>query len=237
MAIHRGTDINTLLASHDKRYKEASGILSRLYRIILMQRQITPYKWNMLLTNYLDHLTELHNLSQDKITNERNNLRKGLNDPDMTFGMLTRGLAILNPKAMEFEVELLFADESNPEQIERSVIECIDMLSEDDIELGKLSSLYRKLLTALGKDVHNLDKEIDEYLSNDLLREDTRGRKRGNDKGNLRRELPGADITWEVFKKGLRVLAPTETIIRVKLGWGRAKPSVHELRIISPKRA
>lgn len=226
----RQNDINLMLASHDKRIREASGILSRLYRLVLLERNITPYKWNMLLTSYLDRMAEQPGMSQDTITNERNNLRKGLSEPNMTFGMLTRGLAILNPRRMIFEVELAFEGDV-------TLKSNLDMLSPEKEGLGKLSELYRNILAILGKDVNHLEKEINAYLSNTLVREEVSGRKRGNDKGNLRRELPGENITWEVFKKGLRVLAPISTIVRVKLKWNRNNETVHQLVIITPKRA
>lgn len=230
MSAQRGSDINLIMASHDKRFKETSGLLSRLWRITLGQLEITPVKWNTLLVTYLDGIINEQVMSQDRITNERNNLRKGLAEPDMTFEMLTRGLTILNPRAMTFEVELLFEDRA-------TVFGSIDMLGPDIDGLGKLTYLYRNLLSVMGKDIANLEKEIDIYLSNTLVREEVKGRQRGNDKGNLRRELPGDNITWEVFKKGLRVLAPKETIIRVKLRWNRSKVTTHYLIIPTPKRA
>ena len=230
MSANRGNDIYTMLASHDKRIREASGILSRLYRLALLELAITPYKWNLLLINYLDKLAEEQSLSQDRVTNERNNLRKGLSDPDMTFEMLTRGLTVLNPKEMHFEVTLLYADETR-------VFTTINMDSPEEGGLGKLTIVYRRLCEFLGKDYNHLEPEIDAYLSNTLVREEVKGRKKGNDKGNLRRELPGDAMTWDVFKKGLRVLAPIETLVCVKLRWNRNRVTEHCLRIVTPKLA
>lgn len=230
MSANRGNDIYTMLASHDKRIREASGILSRLYRLTLLELAITPYKWNLFLINYLDKLAEEQSLSQDRVTNERNNLRKGLSDPDMTFEMLTRGLQVLNPKEMHFTVTLLYPDDVK-------LNTTIDMQSVEEGGLGKLTVVYRRLCDMLGKDVNRLEPEIDAYLSNTLVREEVKGRKKGNDKGNLRRELPGDVMTWDVFKKGLRVLAPTETLVCVRLRWTRNRVTDHCLRIVTPKLA
>lgn len=226
----KGNDIYTMLATPDKRIREAHGILSRMYRLILWELQITPYKWNLLLTNYLDKLTRDLDLSQDRVTNERNNLRKGLSDPDMTFEMLTRGLSVLAPRGMTFKVEL---DYDNEVMVQSSV----DMLAPDTGDLGKLSGLYQDLCKIMGKDVNHLDEEIEAYLCNALVREEVKGRKKGNDKGNLRRELPGAAMTWDVFKKGLRVLAPNMTRVSVSLQWTRNRVTTHTLRIATPKKA
>lgn len=230
MSANRGNDIYTMLASPDKRIREAHGILSRMYRLILWELGITPYKWNLLLINYLDKLTVQHSLTQDRVTNERNNLRKGLSDPDMTFEMLTRGLSVLDPRAMTFKVELHYDDEVK-------VLSSIDMLSPNEEGLGKLTRVYQNLCGILGKDVNHLETEIDAYLSNGLIREEVKGRKKGNDKGNLRRELPGDAMTWDVFKKGLRVLAPNTTYISVVLKWNRNKSTTHMLHIATPKKS
>lgn len=230
MSANRGNDIYTMLASHDKRIREASGILSRLYRLALLELAITPYKWNLLLINYLDKLEAEQSLTQDRITNERNNLRKGLSDNDMTFEMLTRGLTVLNPKEMHFTVTLLYENDVR-------LVTTIDMTSPEEEGLGKLTVVYRRLCELLGKDVNNLEPEIDAYLSNTLVREEVKGRKKGNDKGNLRREIPGEAMTWDVFKKGLRVLAPIETLVCVKLRWNRNRVTDHCLRIVTPKLA
>jgi hypothetical protein len=230
MSTQRGSDISILLASHDKRIREASGLLSRLYRLTLLELSITPYKWNLLLTNYLDNLAHTQSLSQDKITNERNNLRKGLSEPDMTFEMLARGLKVLNPKEIHFDVELMF-----PQNV--TLTTTINMISPQNGEQGKLTEMYSNILAMLGKDVNNLEPEIDAYLSNPLIREDIKGRKKGNDKGNLRRELPGMAMTFDVFKKGLRILAPDEVTMTIRLRWNRSRVTKHKLIIVTPKQA
>lgn len=229
MSAHRGNDINLILASADKRVRETSGLLSRLWRNMLIELGITGYKFNIFLANYLDKLSEGQSMSQDRITNERNNLRKGLADPDMTFDMFVRGLQLYAPREAHFEVELIFDNEER-------ILSKINVGDECEGGLGKLSYLYRDLLTQLGKDVNSLEKEIDQYLSNPLLRENTGGRQRGNDKGNLRRELPGENITWEVFRKGLRILDQQETILRVYMRWNRSRVTQHILRIPTPKK-
>jgi len=111
------------------------------------------------------------------------------------------------------------------------------MLAPDTGDVGKLSGLYQNLCAIMGKDVNHLEPEIEAYLCNSLVREDTKGRKKGNDKGNLRRELPGMQMTWDVFKKGLRVLAPNMTCISVELKWNRNRTTRHMLRIATPKKA
>src|SRR5690606_2201322 len=144
MSAQRGNDINVILASADKRVRETSGLLSRLWRTVLIELGITPYKFNIFLANYLDKLAEEQSMSQDRIANERNNSRRGLADPDMTFEMFTRGLALFNPREMHFEVDLLFVDG-------RKLTSKIDMLGPHKDGLGKLTYLYRNILSIMGK--------------------------------------------------------------------------------------
>lgn len=227
------TDINSMLSAPDKRIREASGLLSRLYRVALMELSITPYRWNFLLGCYLDKISKEREVTHAEITNERNNLRKGLNEPDMTFPMFVRGAEVLAPVSARFGVILEFDDG----KVVKSDVPMLEELPEEFKHLGKLSYLFRNICLALGKDVNNLNPEIDAYLSNELVRQTTQGRKRGNDKGNLRRELPGDNITWEVLKKGLRILAPVKTTIHVDFVWTRRRKTTHRLEIRTPKMA
>lgn len=227
--------IALMLSAADKKIREAQGLLSRLYRLTLYDLNITPYKWTFLLNLYLDRLSQTREMTHDMVQNERNNLKKGLSDTDMTFDMFTRGIDFLDAKEARFGVILEFEPDSVAPRVEVSVnlFECD--YGEPAGNLGTLSWMYRQLLAPLGKDVTNLNAEIDAYLSNPLVRAELKGRKRGNDKGNLRRELPGEDMTWEVFKKGLRVLAPIKTEIYLELTHTRRRKTRHFLVINTPR--
>lgn len=227
----RQADINGMLSAPDKRVKEASGLLSRLYRLALFELNITPFRWNFLLSCYLDRLAKEREMTHAMVTNERNNLRKQLNEDDMTWPMFTRGIALLDPKQCVFGVTLEFENEVTVSSQCNALDETV--LAEQGI--GHLTRMFADLTKALGKDVNNLTTEIDAYLSNELVRQNTQGRKRGNDKGNLRRELPGDNITWEVFKKGLRVLAPIKTTIYLDFVWTKRRKTHHPLVIRTPR--
>lgn len=248
---NRSTDANSVLAAHDKRIREASGLLSRLYRKVLAEIGMNVYKWGFLLTQYLEDLAKNQEMTFEMISNERNNLRKGVFSLDMTFDMFVRAISILAPREAVFGVILEYGqfeedharlgrttDKGHIEYNARAttVTASVDLMTPIGSDgKGKLSTLLANICTLLGKDVNNLNAEIDRYLSNPLLRAEVKGRKRGTEKGNLRRELPKDNITWDVFKKALRVLMPDNTTLFITLVWTRRSKSTIKLVIPTPK--
>lgn len=225
-------DIQGMLSAHDKRVREATGLLSRLYRLALMELSITPYRWNFLLDKRLERFAKENEVTHDMISNERSNLRKGLNEPDMTYPMFCRGIDFLDAVETHFYVTLTW---ENAEGVLQTVHKSVPIGGGREKEdQGDLTYLYREVLAELGKDVDNLNPDIDRYLSNPLMRSEIKGKKRGNDKGNLRRELKVNDITFDVFKKGLRILFPSTTEIGVKFRWNSRKFTTHKLIIQTP---
>lgn len=229
----KNPDIQGLLSAPDKRIREATGLLSRLYRLTLLELSLTPYKWGFLLDKRLDRFANETEATHDMISNERSNLRKGLNEPDMTYPMFCRGIDILDAISATFYVKMQwFGEEGVPTIVQK---EFVIGGKRDKPELGDLTYLFRAILESLGKDVENLGPDIDKYLSNPLVRSEIKGKKRGNDKGNLRRELKVDDITWHVFRKGLLVLQPDITEIGIKLRWNARKVTTHRLEIRAPR--
>ena len=229
----KNPDIQGLLSAPDKRIREATGLLSRLYRLTLLELSLTPYRWGFLLDKRLDRFATETEATHDMISNERSNLRKGLNEPDMTYPMFCRGVDILDAKEAIFYVKLRWTDEDGV--CLWATKEIVIGGKRDQPELGDLTYLFRGLLGPLGKDVDNLGPDIDKYLSNPLVRSEIKGKKRGNDKGNLRRELKVDDITWHVFRKGLLVLGPDITELGIKLRWNARKVTTHKLEIRAPR--
>lgn len=221
------TDINAVLMSPDKRVQEASDILSRMYRTILRNNVLGWQKWNTLLTHHLDRSYGGVPVSIDKITNDRGNLRKALGALSMTWPTFCKGMDILNPQKATFKIIL--------ETHQGEVSEEIDILKPtEEGEVGALAILFRSLCEQTGRDYTNLSTEIDAYLNNPRYRVKTHGRQRGNDKGNLKRELVRDDITFDVLKKGLRALDPVVTHFIVTMTWTPTRVTTHPLRINTP---
>lgn len=221
------TDITSVLVSPDKRVREASDVLSRMYRTILANRALGWQKWNTLLTHHLERSYGGVMMSIDKITNDRGNLRKALGAPAMTWPTFVKGIDIFNPEEAHFKIVLDYDDVSIGHEV--------NILEEGpEGAPGKLSQIFRSLCEQSGKDYRNLSSEIDAYLNNPRYRVKTHGRQRGNDKGNLKREVVRDDITFDVLKKGLKALNPNVTHFIVTLKWAPGRVSVHPLRINTP---
>lgn len=221
------TDITAVLVSPDKRVREAGDVLSRMYRTILSNRAVGWQKWNTLLTHYLDRSYGNIPVSIDKITNDRGNLRKALGSSYMTWPTFCKGIEIFNPQKALFEVSLDMGGVLVKHEV--------DILFKDEEgSPGKLTQIFRTLCAKAGKDFRNLSQEIDAYLNNPKFRVKTQGRQRGNDKGNLKREVVRDEITWDVLLKGLRSLNPAVTHFKVTLEWSPGQTTEHALRINTP---
>lgn len=222
------TDINLVLLSPDKRIREAGDVLSRMYRTILRDNVVSWQKWSTLLTLHLDRSYEGRTVSMDKITNDRNNLRKGLGSPWMSFETFLKGIDILNPEEASFEVRL---DMGGGTEV---AVKCDLKEVKPQDSSAELAKMFDKLCSQLDKDPNDLGDEIEAYINDPSVRVMASGRQKGNDKGNLKRELSRKTMTFEVFKKGLRVLRPQVTHFETSLKWTAKRSTVHRLRINSP---
>jgi hypothetical protein len=91
-----------------KDYKdgEAVGILSRLFRKILSELNITPMVWNKLMQVYLnDNRNRIPRSSRGR-SSTRGNLNKELKKSNMTWSNFEKGMRFLNPLRSTFTVEL-----------------------------------------------------------------------------------------------------------------------------------
>lgn len=103
-------DVNNLLNSEDKGVDEATGTLSRLFRQILFDVNITPMRWNKLMQAYLSNPRNgVPQHGRDRST-ARGNLNKELRKPSMTWNNFRRGLVFLGPIKIRFEVHLTWAN-------------------------------------------------------------------------------------------------------------------------------
>lgn len=99
-------EVNNLLQTDDKGVSEATGILSRLFRQILLDVGITPMRWQKLMRRYLtDPHNGVPNRGRDRSTH-RGNLNRELRKSNMTWNNFKRGLMFLAPVKIRFEVHL-----------------------------------------------------------------------------------------------------------------------------------
>lgn len=106
-------DLNRMLQSPDKGASEASGVLAKLWRLILAERNITPLAWNELMKRYLNDPRNGIPADVRERSSARGNLHKELKRPRMTWKVFLKGLRFLNPPfGMEFSVKLYWQKET-----------------------------------------------------------------------------------------------------------------------------
>lgn len=95
-----------MLSSPTKGVKEATGVLAKLYRTILMDLNITPLAHQALMSKYLsDPRNRIPNNGKAR-SSERGNMIKDLRRPDMTFKVFLKHVRFLQPIKVEFVVKL-----------------------------------------------------------------------------------------------------------------------------------
>lgn len=108
-------DDQDLLNDPDKRVGEARGVLSALFRQLLVLRDIDGWLWDRLMRNFLaDPRNGIQNNSRDR-SSARGNLNKELKRDDMTWRVFLKALYFLDPVRVVFTVKVTFKDDKTLE--------------------------------------------------------------------------------------------------------------------------
>jgi len=103
---HSTANMGSILNYNDQRDGEPVGILSRLFRKILAELNITPMVWNKLMNVYLNDSRNRIPRSSRGRSSTRGNLNKELKKSNMTWNNFEKGLRFLNPLRSTFTVEI-----------------------------------------------------------------------------------------------------------------------------------
>lgn len=98
--------VDALLNSKDKGVCEAKGILSRIFRQVLVELAVTPTLWNQLMNKYLDDARNRVPRTSKGRSSTRGNLSKELRKVDMTWGNFEKAVRFLNPISAEFSITM-----------------------------------------------------------------------------------------------------------------------------------
>lgn len=93
-----------ILDMQDKGIAEAENIQTRLFRKILWDLDIHPYKWAHLLSRYLNDPRNGYTTKAAR-DSRRGNLNKELRKPRLTFGTVMEGIKLLGPLRMRLIAE------------------------------------------------------------------------------------------------------------------------------------
>jgi hypothetical protein len=132
-------ELTRMLKLPDKGASEASGVLSKLWRGILVDLDVTHYTWGSLMLRYLnDPRNGIPRDVKDK-SSARGNLNKELKRPRMTWKVFLKGLRFLGPVRIEFVVKLTWKTRTTTVhrlQLDNGWVGCddeVDEGAEDDV--------------------------------------------------------------------------------------------------------
>lgn len=101
-----GTPLHDMLMSPNKEINVATGILSQLWRMMLVDLNIGPRHWNILMERYLHNpFNGVRDNAQDR-TYTRGNLTKELNQRDMSWNVFMKGLRFLGAHQVQLSLNL-----------------------------------------------------------------------------------------------------------------------------------
>lgn len=102
------TAIDDLLRHPTKKVMEATGILARIYRQLLVEMDIQPERFHRLLHEWLNDPTNGVNTDLKRRSSARGNFIKELVRPTMTFKVFLKAVKMLKPTEIEFSFSFRF---------------------------------------------------------------------------------------------------------------------------------
>lgn len=216
------SNINEILNDTDRGDGPVPGILSAMFRKILIERNIGPAAWDRLMCRYMDD-PRLKALGD---TRERSSLRSNMNsaliDSNMTIRTFLRGLAFLRPEKTCFSVTLKFPDD-HPIDRMAGTTHTFEREVQEDID----GSNGSRVLALWYEDIDSsFDISEDErQLLADMYCRDPRNGvsknpdKRASTKGNLLKYFRSRTLSWINFHRCLLFLRPKVICFDVFLTW------------------
>ncbi|QDB71199.1 hypothetical protein CPT_Moabite_169 [Serratia phage Moabite] len=96
---------------HNEKYPTRLNVLHQLFLDI--RKTVTPTEedWNRAMKSYLEDPGNDFDDKNKLRSSERSNVNRGLNNPDMSSKIFTKGLKVINPAQIYFTLELEFPGE------------------------------------------------------------------------------------------------------------------------------
>lgn len=148
----------------------ANGVLSRLWRIILRDKNIHGHQWERLVSKWSEKGVEI--LGKDTASVKKGNTIRSLAESNMTWKVFMQGLQILNAsnryKCIRFEVHFVHHKDNKSDIIGVNVIERNNRISGDDVD-----DEYKELRpehTAVPGEVYRLRGFVNSRINECLVR-------------------------------------------------------------------
>jgi hypothetical protein len=125
-------DLSDMLTSSDKGASQATGVLSRLFRQILKDRNTSMQQWTNLMLRYLDDPNNNIPRNGKDRSSARGNLNKELKRKRMTWKVFRKAMKFLAPKWIRFEVHAGWHDPTSPVSIHTINLDIYNTSVDDD---------------------------------------------------------------------------------------------------------
>ena len=236
--------VKELLADPLKGTNRAQGVLCYLFRHVLLWRKVNQFTWNKRAKLYFE---KPHNRDNP----DKGNLNKALTSDDFTWGAFKKGIDFLNPVSATFMVNLTWKsgrvssypiiidpaeNEADPKL--NSFVEDADSDLFQDLKrpTNTLARLFRHIVATEQIDVTRWNALLETYVQNPLHGIPQNRRETSTAISTLQRELLGPRMTWNVFRRGILVMAPQEEEYVLEMRWTKEPGdiSLHQVAIRDP---
>lgn len=216
------SNINGLLNDTDRGVGAVPGILSAMFRKILIERNVGPAAWDRLMNRYMDDPTLEARGDTRKRSSLRSNMNASLNDNDMTIRTFLRGLAFLRPEKMCFSVSLAFGDDHPLIRLagtthSSEVVVPSDLTGESGSRV--LAKWYKNIEDPLGITEDERQLLAEAYCHDPRNGVSKDAEKRASTKGNVLKYFRSRTLSWINYHRCLMFLRPKIVSFEVYLTW------------------
>lgn len=221
--------VDEILQDPNRKQSAAQGILCYLFRNALIWSVSDKRVWLRKANNYFKKPWNAKNA-------DLGNLNKALSQDDFTWTNFKKAVDFLDPKMAVFCVEPTWHDGRtvkyqvvlDPTEDEGDEIidtlgptaELYAKLGNDDGTPNTLARLYRKILVKEGVGLDRWSGLIENYVRNPLNAVPKGKKERTAVISMLQREVLSSRMSWNVFRRGIQLLAPQTETYSLVLYWG-----------------
>tara|TARA_B100000700_G_scaffold208593_1_gene229243 strand:- start:1673 stop:2356 length:684 start_codon:yes stop_codon:yes gene_type:complete len=223
--------MHQILSLDDKGVSQAVSTAAKLFRMILLDLNISPMQWDRMLREYLKKPISGVANDRSKLSSQRSNFNRNLSRPRITWRKFREGIDILNPVKVNYELDLewdpkLTLPNEPPKQIS------MDRQNQSD----ELCQMFRYLLIGVGADRYRIwDKLLRRQIDKDFKGKEDNPPDKSTERGNLHKSLINDknSYTWETFCRGLSVLGVMKATYHINLTWRNGKSTRHSYKFIT----
>ena len=217
--------LRAILEDENMLIRNNTGILTRLFRKLLLDLNMTVMSWERLMDTYVTDPRAGIPTKPGYKSSEKTNLRKRLNANNMTWKSLLKGLDFLQCSKTIFTVEVN----------EHYCGHCRFSLFKG--KANGLFEVYGQLLDELGIDIPKWEQLMDAYLIDPRNNIPQTTKDRSSTRSKLAEVLLRSEqITWSSFQKGMQVIQPKVVMYYLQVTIKNQTYRVHQRYLPQPIR-